>query len=45
MKLKFLSYLMVAVGIWNQELTNGSRTADYTGHLNKLWQRQSLQKS
>ena len=36
MNLKFLSYLMMAVGIWNQELTNGSRTADYNGHLNRL---------
>ena len=36
MNLKFLSYLMVAVGIWNQELPNGSRTADYNGHLNRL---------
>ena len=31
MNLKFLSYLMMAVGIWNQELTNGLRTADYNG--------------
>ena len=36
MNLKFLSYLMVAVGIWNQELPNGSRTAYYNGHLNRL---------
>ena len=36
MNLKFLSYLMMAVGIWNQELPNGSRTADYKGHLNRL---------
>ena len=36
MNLKFLSYLMMAVGIWNQELTNGSRTAEYNGHLNRL---------
>ena len=31
MDLKFLSYLMMAVGIWNQELINGLRTADYNG--------------
>ena len=31
MNLKFLSYLMMAVGIWNQELINGLRTADYNG--------------
>ena len=31
-----LNFIMVAVGIWNQELTNGSRTADYNGHLNRL---------
>ena len=31
MNLKFLSYLMMAVGIWNQELTNDLRTADYNG--------------
>lgn len=36
MNLKFLSYLMMAVGIWNQELTNDLRTADYNGHLNRL---------
>ena len=36
MNRKFISYLMVAVGIWNQELTNGSRTADYNGHFNRL---------
>ena len=36
MNLKFISYLMMAVGSWNQELTNGSRTVDCNGHLNKL---------
>ena len=36
MNRKFISYLMVAVGSWNQELPNGSRTADYNGHLNRL---------
>lgn len=36
MKLKFISYLMLAVGIWNQELMSGLETADYNGHLNKL---------
>ena len=36
MNRKFISYLMMAVGIWNQELTNGTRTADYNGHLNRL---------
>ena len=36
MNRKIISYLMMAVVIWNQELTNGSRTADYNGHLNRL---------
>lgn len=36
MNRKIISYLMVAVGIGNQELTNSSRTADYNGHLNRL---------